>query len=123
MCLIAALALALTYLYQIRIEGQIDLKDAPGNASITREASNGIAHIEALGVSLIVDYLPFSASSSLIHEPFTRMNFVQQVGNMATGGEGLNYDYSIPTTAVIVCIAYTIIFSFASYLLVKKRDL
>ena len=83
----------------------------------------GIAHIEALGVSLIVDYLPFSASSSLIHEPVTRMNFVQQVGNMATGGEGLNYDYSIPTTAVIVCIVYTIILSFAYYFMVKKRDL
>ena len=44
--IVACGALALTYLYQIRTEGTIELKGAPGKATITREKSNGIAHIE-----------------------------------------------------------------------------
>lgn len=83
----------------------------------------GVVQIGIFGLSSIANYLPLSSSSSLMREPFTRMKFIKSTTDMMTQGEGLGYDYSIPLQAVWVCIVYTLLFSFASYWLVKKRDL
>jgi hypothetical protein len=50
----AGLALALTYLYKVKITGEIDLGDAPGKATITRESDTGFAHIVGKDMESVV---------------------------------------------------------------------
>lgn len=72
-----------------------------------------------------VDYfynlLPLTAMSNLIVEPFTRLNFLKTIGTQI--GVENTKDYSIHFTSVLIVIVWIIIFNFASYYIVKKRDL
>lgn len=76
-----------------------------------------LTRIESLGLTKITDYLPLRVAERLISVPFSRMN----AGKMLT--QGTQFDYSIPTDAVVLSIVYILLFSFGSYWVIKKRDL
>ncbi|MFP5470171.1 MAG: ABC transporter permease [Bacteroidia bacterium] len=76
-----------------------------------------MTRIESFNLDGITKYLPLQVAERLIHEPFSRMN----AGKMLT--QGITFDYSIPTDAVVLSIAYILLFSFGSYWVIKKRDL
>lgn len=69
----------------------------------------------------ITQFLPLESMSNLIVEPFTRLKFVKSIGTQV-GIENIK-DYSVHPTNVIIVLAWTAIFIFLSYKIIKKRDL
>ena len=65
--------------------------------------------------------LPLQAFSSLIHEPITKLNAIQSVAEQV--GEQIEFDYSVPVSAVLISISWTVIFLYLSWSILKKRDL
>lgn len=72
-------------------------------------------------VSEIMRFLPFEAMSNLIKEPFSRLGAVKTVASQI--GEGFTKDYNVQILDVLIVCAWTSIFIYASYALLKKRDL
>ncbi len=68
------------------------------------------------------DYLPLQSIGNLIHEPFTRLQSVKSITNMAMQGQA-KFDYSVHLPDVVMCIFYTGLFLYLSYWLIQKRDL
>jgi ABC-type transport system involved in multi-copper enzyme maturation permease subunit len=64
---------------------------------------------------LITNYLPLNSMSSLIQEPFQRIQFVNRI----TGG---SFTFEIPYGSILACIIYSALFIWGSYFLLKKRD-
>ncbi|MBK5213010.1 MAG: ABC transporter permease [Flavobacteriaceae bacterium] len=76
------------------------------------------------GVNLfetVYNFLPLNAMWDLIVEPFSRMGFVQTAANQI--GEKIQQNYDVPWYSVIITIAWTAIFIYGSYVILKKRDL
>ncbi len=69
----------------------------------------------------IMQFLPLEAMSNLIKEPFTRLGAVKTITDQI--GEVLVKDYGVNFLNIIIVLAWTAIFIFSSYLLLKKRDL
>ena len=65
--------------------------------------------------------LPLQAFSNLIHEPITKLNAIQSVAEQV--GEQIEFDYSVPASAVLISISWTVIFLYLSWSILKKRDL
>lgn len=86
---------------------------------------SGILHFKVFPQGPYADYLtqllPLEAMSNLIVEPFSRLSLVQSIGQQI-GMENFK-DYSVPPTAVLIVLAWTIIFVISSYKLLLKRDL
>ncbi len=76
---------------------------------------------ESDNADYITQFLPLESMSNLIVEPFTRLKFVKSIGTQV-GIENIK-DYSVHPTNVIIVIAWTAIFIFLSYKIIKKRDL
>ena len=72
-------------------------------------------------VDQIMRFLPFEAMSNLIKEPFTRLGAVRSVATSV--GEQINKSYDVEFLNIIIVIAWTYIFIYGSYALLKKRDL
>ena len=72
-------------------------------------------------VDYIMRFLPFEAMSNLIKEPFTRLGAVRSVATSV--GEQINKSYDVEFLNIIIVIAWTYIFIYGSYALLKKRDL
>lgn len=70
----------------------------------------------------IYDFMPLEAMSNLIKEPFTRLNFAKTL-EKTIGGEPIIRDYSIHFSQISIVLVWTLIFVFASYYILKKRDL
>lgn len=70
----------------------------------------------------IMQFLPLESMSNLIVEPFSRLSVVKNI-QTAIGGEGNVKDYNVHFTAILIVIAWTVIFVLMSYKLLKKRDL
>lgn len=66
-------------------------------------------------------FLPLESMSNLIIEPFTRLKFVKSVGTQM-GLENMK-DYAVHFSSILVVLAWTTIFIFFSYKIIKKRDL
>jgi ABC-type transport system involved in multi-copper enzyme maturation permease subunit len=66
-------------------------------------------------------FLPLEAMSNLIVEPFTKLNAVKTIGNQI-GVENIK-DYSVTFLNIAIVMAWTAIFIFLSYKIIKKRDL
>lgn len=66
-------------------------------------------------------FLPLEAMSSLIKEPATRMGAVRSVANQL--GEEFNKDYGVHLYEILIVLVWTAFFIYASYWLLKKRDL
>ena len=72
-------------------------------------------------VNQFMQFLPLESMANLIKEPFTRLNAVQSVAKQV--GEDLSKDFSVQYADVIIVSAWTFIFIYLSYRLLKKRDL
>lgn len=72
-------------------------------------------------VDNIMRVLPLEAMSNLIKEPFTRLSAVKTVAKQI--GEDLSKDFSVQPLDLVIAIAWTFIFIYLSYALLKKRDL
>ena len=70
----------------------------------------------------ITQFLPLESMSNLIVEPFSRLSVVKNI-QTAIGGAGNGKDYSVHFTAILIVLAWTVIFMLMSYKLLKKRDL
>lgn len=69
----------------------------------------------------IMQFFPLEAMSNLINQPWSRLSAVKAVAEQV--GEDLNYDYAVHWYEFVIVLAWTAIFIFLSYRLLKKRDL
>ncbi|MGV9003443.1 ABC transporter permease [Flavobacterium sp.] len=69
----------------------------------------------------ITQFFPLESMSNLIVEPFSRLSIIKNI--QETIGEHGIKDYSVHLSSVLIVLAWTAIFVFLSYLLIKKRDL
>ena len=69
----------------------------------------------------IIQFFPLSAMSNLIVEPFSRLGAIQSAANQI--GDGFSKDYSVHSITIIIVLAWTAIFVYGSYYILKKRDL
>ena len=69
----------------------------------------------------IMRVFPLEAMSNLIKEPFTRFSAVQSVAKQV--GEDLSKDFSVQFLDIVIVLLWTTVFIYASFLLLKKRDL
>lgn len=72
-------------------------------------------------VNQLMQFLPLESMSNLIKEPFTRLNAVQSVAKQI--GEDLSKDFSVHWYQIAIVLAWTFLFIYASFRLLKKRDL
>jgi len=72
-------------------------------------------------VNKIMQFLPLESMSNVIKEPFTRFNAVKSVAKRI--GEDLSKDFSVHFSDILIVCAWTAIFIYLSYALLKKRDL
>lgn len=72
-------------------------------------------------VSDVMQFLPFEAMSNLIKEPFSRLGAVKSIASQI--GEGFTKDYAVQFTDILIVCVWTFIFIYASFALLKKRDL
>ncbi len=71
----------------------------------------------------VMQFFPLHALSNVIIQPFTRFNKIKSLAKTTNTKELLNIDYHIHTTQIVVLIFWTFVFVYASYRLLKKRDL
>src|SRR5699024_5743211 len=69
----------------------------------------------------IVQFFPLQAMSNLIKEPFTRLGVIQSAATQL--GENISKDYGVGILNVVIVLAWTAIFIYGSYFILKKRDL
>ena len=69
----------------------------------------------------IKSYFPLQASFNLIHEPFSRLSAVQSVAKEL--GENLGSDYKTSLKELGIALAYTCLYLWGSFRLLKGRDL
>lgn len=72
-------------------------------------------------VNKVMQFFPLEAMSNLIKEPFTRLGAVKTVAKQV--GEDLSKDFSVQPKDIVIVLVWTAIFVYASYVLLKKRDL
>ena len=72
-------------------------------------------------VNSIMQFFPLEAMANLIKEPFTRLGAVKSVANQI--GENFTKDYSVSFLNIVIVLVWISIFIYASYFLLKKRDL
>lgn len=71
--------------------------------------------------SHISKFLPLESMSNLIVEPFTRLSVIKNIGTQI-GMENMK-DYSVHLSSILIVMAWSVIFIFLSYRLLKNRDL
>jgi len=69
----------------------------------------------------IMQFLPLEAMSNLIIEPFSRLSVIKTIGTQI-GVEGTK-DYGVHSLSVFIVLAWTFLFVYFSYKLLKSRDL
>lgn len=69
----------------------------------------------------IFGFFPLNSMANLIKEPFSRLNAIQTAA--AQLGGTFSKIYSVGLLNVIIVIAWTVFFVYASYAILKKRDL
>jgi ABC-type transport system involved in multi-copper enzyme maturation permease subunit len=77
--------------------------------------------LSKVNVDDIMQFFPLEAMANLIKEPFTRLGAVKSVANQI--GENFTKDYTVGLLNIIIVLVWTSIFVYASYFLLKKRDL
>jgi ABC-type transport system involved in multi-copper enzyme maturation permease subunit len=69
----------------------------------------------------ISQFFPLEAMGNLVKEPFTRLGAVQSAANQL--GEEFTKDYGVKWYTLLIVIAWTALFVYWSYLILKRRDL
>lgn len=77
--------------------------------------------LSQVSVDDIMQFFPLESMANLIKEPFTRLGAVKSVASQI--GENFVKDYSVSFTNIIIVLIWSFIFIYASYFLLKKRDL
>lgn len=77
--------------------------------------------LSQVNVDDIMQFFPLESMANLIKEPFTRLGAVKSVANQI--GENFVKDYSVSFTNILIVLIWSFIFIYASYFLLKKRDL
>jgi len=72
-------------------------------------------------VDRFMQFLPLESMTNLIKEPFTRLNAVQSVAKQI--GEIVAKDFSVHWYQIAIVIVWIVIFNYASYKILQKRDL
>ncbi len=70
----------------------------------------------------ISQFFPLASMSNLIKEPFSRLGAVQSAASQIIG-ESFIKDYSVQPLTLLIVLAWTFLFIYWSYLILKKRDL
>lgn len=69
----------------------------------------------------IAQFFPLEAMALLVKEPFSRLNVIQSAATQL--GSEFTKDYAVHWYQLLIVIAWTAIFVYFSYLLLKKQDL
>ena len=69
----------------------------------------------------ITQFFPIASMSNLIKEPFSRLGAVQSAANQL--GENFNKNYDVELVTILIVLAWTFLFIYWSYLILRKRDL
>jgi ABC-type transport system involved in multi-copper enzyme maturation permease subunit len=69
----------------------------------------------------IEKFFPMEAMSNLIVEPFSRLSVIKTIGTQI-GVDNVK-DYGVHFSSILIVLAWTFIFMFLSYKLLKNRDL
>jgi ABC-type transport system involved in multi-copper enzyme maturation permease subunit len=69
----------------------------------------------------ITQFFPLESMSNLIVEPFSRLSVIKTIGSQI-GVDSIK-NYSVPFSAIIIVLSWSIIFMLFSYKLLKSRDL
>lgn len=69
----------------------------------------------------ITQFLPLESMSNLIIEPFSRLSVIKTIGSQM--GVANMKDYEVHSLSVLIVAAWTFLFVYFSYKLLKKRDL
>jgi ABC-type transport system involved in multi-copper enzyme maturation permease subunit len=69
----------------------------------------------------ITQFFPLESMSNLIVEPFSRLSVIKTIGTQI-GVDSIK-NYSVPFSAIIIVLSWSIIFMLFSYKLLKSRDL
>lgn len=77
--------------------------------------------LSSIGVNDIMQFFPLESMSNLLKQPFTRLNAVQSVGKQI--GENFAQDFAVHWHDLAISSVWIFIFIYASYALLKKRDL
>ena len=70
---------------------------------------------------VVMGFFPLNAMFKLIDEPFSRLGAVQSVAKQV--GEEIALDYYVEFHEILIVLAWTALFIYLSYALLKKRDL
>ena len=70
----------------------------------------------------IIQFFPIESMSNLIKEPFSRLSAIKTIEATIGGAKALK-DYSIHFSQISIVLIWTAIFIYASYYILKKRDL
>ncbi|MGO3690702.1 MAG: ABC transporter permease [Psychroflexus halocasei] len=80
-----------------------------------------IVKFKAEGLDFILRLLPLESMSNLIIEPFTKME------NIKMGAQAINpafiKSYDVSFVSILIVLAWTFIFVYSSFAILKKRDL
>lgn len=69
----------------------------------------------------IAQFFPLEAMSNLVKQPITRLNVVKTAANQMK--TDINLDYAVHWYQILIVLVWMVIFTYASYALLKKRDL
>ncbi len=69
----------------------------------------------------IAQFFPLEAMSNLVKQPITRLNVIKTAANQMK--TDINLDYAVHWYQIIIVLVWMVIFTYASYALLKKRDL
>lgn len=69
----------------------------------------------------IYRFFPFGSFWNTISEPFTRLSVIQNAARQV--GEEISKDYTVHGFQLLIVLAWTAVFIYLSYALLKKRDL
>ena len=72
-------------------------------------------------VNSFMQFFPLESMTNLIKEPFTKLSAVRSLANQV--GEDLSKDFSVHSLDILIVLAWTFIFIYLSYRLLKRRDL
>lgn len=76
---------------------------------------------DAETTDVIMGFFPLNAMWKLIDQPISRLEAIQTVGKQI--GEDFRFDYAVHWYEILIVLAWTGIFVYLSYALLKKRDL
>lgn len=69
----------------------------------------------------VIAFFPLESMSNLIVEPLSRLGAIKTAASQL--GEGFTKNYAVQWETILIVLAWTIIFIWLSYLVLKKRDL